>query len=167
MGNPQILFDFTGTQPVPIWQPINDVVMGGCSNSQAELLESGGMRFSGHVSLENNGGFASLRSATGAYNLADKETLLLRLQGDGKSYKLNLRSTMNIDGVVYQLAFTTAKDRAIELPLPLSDFRPYHHGWPRPEAGPLDRSQICSFGLLISQHQAGPFALTLYQIKAV
>ncbi len=160
------LFDFTGENPAAAWQPINDVVMGGCSHSESRLLQDGGMLFSGEVSLENNGGFASVHSRPGKYCLDDKQILLLRLHGDGKSYKLNLRSNLNVDGVVYQLAFTTAKNRTIELPLPLNEFRPFRHGWPQPEAGPLDLTNIRSFGLLISQRQTGPFALTLYSIGA-
>ncbi len=167
MGDQQLLFDFNSPSPGPAWQPINDSVMGGCSLGEASLLPNGGMRFSGEVSLENNGGFASLRSPPGNYSLAGKENLLIKFQGDGKSYKFNLRSDRNVDGVVYQLAFTTAKNRTIELPLPLAEFRPFRHGWPQPEAGPLNLAEIRSFGLLISQRQAGPFALTLYSVRAV
>src|SRR6056297_3090968 len=60
------LFEFAETGDVTNWEIVNDVVMGGRSSSQAELVNpdsgEGAMRFSGHLSLENNGGFASVRS---------------------------------------------------------------------------------------------------------
>lgn len=42
------------------WRIQDDVVMGGRSDSQLKMTADGHAHFSGHVSLENNGGFCSI-----------------------------------------------------------------------------------------------------------
>ena len=44
------------------WSVVNDTVMGGRSSAQMSKAEEGWV-FEGRVSLENNGGFASVRTA--------------------------------------------------------------------------------------------------------
>jgi monofunctional biosynthetic peptidoglycan transglycosylase len=43
------------------WRIVNDDVMGGVSSSKLYLNEEQNLVFSGNLSLENNGGFASSR----------------------------------------------------------------------------------------------------------
>ena len=59
----KVLFDFQASKNPPTWQIVNDDVMGGVSTSKFQVLTNGGAIFSGVVSLENNGGFASVRSS--------------------------------------------------------------------------------------------------------
>ena len=56
-----ILFDFNIKSDISNWKVVDDVVMGGRSNGNFELNKNGYGVFSGNVSLENNGGFSSLR----------------------------------------------------------------------------------------------------------
>ena len=44
------------------WRIINDVVMGGVSKSSMKLGSDGSAKFSGTLSPDNNGGFASVRA---------------------------------------------------------------------------------------------------------
>ena len=65
MKESKILFNFTLPVDAQNWFPVDDGVMGGVSASQIAIrpLESSGMlSFSGVVSLENYGGFASIRT---------------------------------------------------------------------------------------------------------
>ena len=48
--------------PLLRWTSVNDVVMGGVSDSLMQVSEDGTGVFAGHLSLENNGGFASVRA---------------------------------------------------------------------------------------------------------
>ena len=59
------LFDFTTATNSTAWQIVNDDVMGGVSTSRFQVRTNGAV-FSGVVSLENNGGFASVRSSPAA-----------------------------------------------------------------------------------------------------
>ena len=54
------LFDFAKPDAAQAWQPVNDGVMGGVSDGRFRITDRGTMEFLGTLSLENNGGFASV-----------------------------------------------------------------------------------------------------------
>lgn len=147
------------------WQAVDDRIMGGASQSQPEDIDGIGLRFSGRVSLENNGGFASIRSSNDQYNLSAYSGLILRLRGDGKRYKLSLRTDRFFDGVSYQVAFATEKDVWQEITLPFADFTPTHHGIKLSTVPSVDTAKVTSFGLFISERQEGPFQCDIAWIK--
>ena len=80
-----ILFDFQTATNSTAWQIVNDDVMGGVSTSQFQPLTNGGAVFSGVVSLENNGGFASVRSSPVRENLNGCDAFVLRVRGTVKT----------------------------------------------------------------------------------
>ncbi len=59
-GSDVVLVDLSNPGEVATWTTVNDPVMGGRSTS-AVTFGNGGLVFSGTLSLENNGGFASAR----------------------------------------------------------------------------------------------------------
>ena len=59
------------------WRAVNDSVMGGVSMGRMVKAEDT-LRFDGELSLENNGGFASVRRQVG-FLLADKQPGLFAL----------------------------------------------------------------------------------------
>ncbi len=158
------ILDFR-TQTPPSWEAVDDRIMGGCSQSHPEYIDNVGLHFSGKVSLENSGGFASIRSTPGNYDLARYSGLKLRLRGDGKSYKLSLRTDLFFDGVSYQITFTTIKDSWQEITLPFTAFISTHHGIKLFTVAPMDLTSIKSFGLFIADRQEGPFQLDIDCIK--
>lgn len=58
---PTSLFNFTSSTDIKTWYIVDDVVMGGRSSGTFTLNEDGHGVFAGNVSLENNGGFSSVR----------------------------------------------------------------------------------------------------------
>ena len=56
------LFDFTEVESAREWQSVNDGVMGGVSEGKFKIIDKKTMEFFGTLSLENNGGFASVRT---------------------------------------------------------------------------------------------------------
>ncbi len=162
----KMILDFNTTTACN-WEPIDDRIMGGCSQSQPEYIDDVGLRFAGSVSLENSGGFASIRSDSGSYNLGQYTGLAVRLRGDGKSYQLSLRTDLFFDGVSYQTTFTTRQDLWQEIILPFKDFTPTHHGIKLSSVAPMDLTEIKSFGLFIADHQEGPFQLDIAWFKGV
>ncbi len=162
-----MILDFTDTQTAPSWEAIDDHIMGGCSQSKPEQIDNVGLRFSGIVSLENNGGFASIRSDSVKYDLGQYSGLKLRLRGDGKSYKLSLRTNLFFDGISYQATFTTEQDTWQELYLPFEDFTSTHHGVKLSTVAPMDTTKVESFGLFIADSQEGPFQLEIAWIHGL
>ena len=55
------VFNFTKTSETSNWNIVNDAVMGGKSVGIFHVNEKGNGVFKGEVSLENNGGFSSLK----------------------------------------------------------------------------------------------------------
>lgn len=160
------VFDFSAATTIEGWRPIDDRIMGGCSQSRPEATADG-LCFTGTVSFDNNGGFASIRSPEDDYDLAGCTGLRLRVRGDGHSYKLSLRTDRFFDGISYQASFQTRAGDWEELDLPLTAFVPTHHGIIMSTVAPLDPASIQSFGLFIADRQDGPFRLDVAWIKAV
>src|SRR5208283_5014428 len=102
------LFDFQTTTESAAWQIVNDDVMGGVSASRFELID-GVAVFRGEVSLENNGGFASVRSSLARHNLAGCDSFVIRLRDDGRRYKFTVRTATGFDTPLYQCAFATRR----------------------------------------------------------
>ncbi len=84
------LFDFTDPSAANAWHAIDDRVMGGISRSTMRHDPAGHAVFEGTVSLERNGGFASVRSSPGEWGLAGAEACLIELRGDNKQFKVSL-----------------------------------------------------------------------------
>lgn len=161
------LFDFARPEALENWVVINDMVMGGISRAKFQAGPETGARFSGVVSLENNGGFASVRSAPQHFDLSDAAGIRLRCRGDRKTYKMTLRLEKSFDGVSWQSRFELTTDDWEEVDLPFDTFRPTWHGKLVPHAPPFDPAQITTLGLLIGDAQEGPFRLELAWIDAL
>ena len=162
-----MILDFTDAQLVSNWEAIDDRIMGGCSQSQPEHIDNVGLRFSGTVSLDNNGGFASIRSNPDNADLGQYKGLTLRLRGDGKSYKISLRTDHFYDGVSYQTTFVTERNSWQVIFLPFEAFIPTHHGIKLSTVAPMDLTSVKSFGLFISDRQEGSFQLDIAWIKGI
>jgi monofunctional biosynthetic peptidoglycan transglycosylase len=161
------LFDFLASTNSPAWEVVNDDVMGGVSTSQFQVLTNGCAVFSGTVRLENNGGFASVRSAPVRENLTGLTAFVLRVRGDGRRYKFSVRTGAGFDTPLYQCSFTTKQgEEWEEHRLAFSDFVPTFRGRVVANVPPLNPAKVNSVGFLISDKQAGPFRLEIGWIKA-
>ncbi|AGC77441.1 complex I intermediate-associated protein 30 (CIA30) [Nonlabens dokdonensis] len=112
-----VLFDFNSDTELDNWKPINDTVMGGVSSSSFTINDEGHACFSGEVSLENNGGFASVRYECPDQKLGDATKAVLRVKGDGNEYQLRFKENSS-DGHSYIIPFsTTGEWETVELEL--------------------------------------------------
>ena len=139
--------------------------MGGISRSTLRHDPAGHAVFEGTVSLERNGGFASVRSSPGERGLAGAQACLIELRGDNKQFKLSLLTDDGFDSVNYQASFAPQDTDWQTLRLPLADFRASFRGREVPGAPPLDPARIRQVGLMIAARQAGPFALDIRRIS--
>jgi len=139
---------------------VNDGVMGGVSKSSLRQ-DVDGMFFEGVVSLENNGGFASMRSSV----RFPQGTQLIELiaKGDGKRYKLVLRTELapRVTYVADFIALPTWQTYRFNLSQFKSTFRGRDVNAPT-----LSFSDVIDFGILISNNQAGSFAIQLKTLKS-
>jgi hypothetical protein len=120
------IYRFTTSTKVNEWRIVNDGVMGGISKSSLILNDLGNGQFMGHVSLANNGGFASIQLNKTIQLADEKKFILLRVKGDGKSYEFRLKSQISqSESYVHQ--FTTTREWEI-IKLAISEFYPQFFG---------------------------------------
>lgn len=149
------------------WNTVLDGVMGGLSTGRVSQPEPGLLRFSGELSLENNGGFSQMRTAVAQGALDGAEGIVLEVKGDGRTYNFDIRqSTVRMMAGGYQQSFATESGRWTEVRLPLDEFTLYSFGRKVRRAPELDPAKIESLGVTLSDKKAGPFALEVRSIKA-
>jgi NADH dehydrogenase [ubiquinone] 1 alpha subcomplex assembly factor 1 len=162
----QTLFDFADPSDVAAWEAVGDSVMGGVSTGRLVALARGAAAFTGSVSLDRGGGFASVRSAPGVFDLSPYDGIRVEAVGDGRAYKLSIRTDPFFDAVAYQARFATRPDVREAHELPFASFRPTWRGRPVPGAPPVEPSRVVSFGIVVGEGQAGPFRLEVATIRA-
>ena len=161
----KVVYDFQTATNTAGWQVINDDVMGGVSRGRFEVT-NGVAVFRGEVSLENNGGFASVRSLPARHDLAGCDAFVIRVRGDGRRYKFTARTARSFDSAIYQATFTTKRGEWEDHHLPLEQFVPTFRGRVLSGEPPLDPAKVTSVGFLISDKQEGPFQLEIAWIRA-
>jgi monofunctional biosynthetic peptidoglycan transglycosylase len=144
------------------WRAINDGVMGGVSVGRMVAADKG-LRFEGDLSLENNGGFASVRRPVDA-DLSASTGVRLRLRGDERTYQFRLRLDTRRDGVAWRAEFpTTGEWQTVELAF--DEFTPVFRGRRVPEAGPAVPADIRQIGFMLADKTPGPFVLEIEAIE--
>jgi hypothetical protein len=164
VGTP--LFEYGDDEP--IWYSVNDDVMGGISTSMVSTdAMTQRLTFSGNLSLENNGGFASIRSQWSSYDLTGYDGIVLRVRGDGQVYQFRIRTETTGSEIAYAALFETEADTWKDIYIPFSDMIPIYRGVVVNRAPDFDSSSIRSFGLMLSNKQEGDFLLEVETISAV
>jgi len=160
-----LLMDFSDADDVR-WYAVNDGVMGGLSQGEPTRVD-GQLRFSGALSMANNGGFSSVRTANRAFDLSGREALRMRVKGDGRSYQLRLATDARFRGspVSYGAPFQTVADEWLEVRIPLTTLRASYRGY-QLDGPALDRSAVQEIGLLIGDKREESFRLLVDWIVA-
>ncbi|BAZ43807.1 NADH:ubiquinone oxidoreductase complex I intermediate-associated protein 30 [Chondrocystis sp. NIES-4102] len=175
----QLLFDFThpNSKLKDTWGAVDDVVMGGVSQSNIRLADREAI-FSGIVSTDNNGGFASVRTRNlvPPMDLSDYQGIELKVTGDGKRYKFITRCEGKWDGIGYCYSFDTIYDFPTTIRIPFKDLIPVFRAKTVGDASSFDASQVYSMQLMLSKFEydgelnpkfeAGSFNLRIESIKA-
>ena len=141
--------------------------MGGVSTSRFTFDLAGHAVFEGAVSLQNGGGFASVRISSLQLGSPETRAYLLTTRGDGRAYKFNLRTDAEFDGVNYQVGFNPTEGQWSQIILPITEFLPTFRGRVVQGAPALRPELVTQVGLMISDQQAGPFRLLVKSIAAI
>jgi monofunctional biosynthetic peptidoglycan transglycosylase len=162
----RMLFTFNKPDAANQWRTINDGVMGGVSDGQFKISDEKMMVFYGTLSLENNGGFASVRSRPMIVNLKNGDAIAIRVRGDGREYTFNLYVPRGSGGYSFRKSFKTKKDDWVEVSFPVDEFVATYRGREFPNQK-LDPSKVNSVGFLLGDKRAGPFKLEVEWIKVI
>lgn len=154
----QIISFDSGPQE-PRWVAVNDGVMGGISTG-GPVLSDGMLEFRGELSLENNGGFASVRSVGRDFDLSGASALELRVKGDGRRYQLRLATDAIYRGISVSFGseFATTAGEWTVVRVPLSGMQATVRGSQLPVAR-MDPAGVREIGLLIADKREGPFEI--------
>ena len=160
----RVLTGFDGTDGLS-WETVNDGVMGGRSRGGYEITSQKTLLFSGETSLQNKGGFSSIRTRRGSLNLEGSDGLALRVRGDGRTYKVSLGTADTSRWISYWAELPTIAGEWVDVRIPFGDWVPTTFG--RKLQGPrLNVPQVDSIGFMIYDKQAGPFSLEVARIAA-
>jgi len=162
----QTIASFENPATLSNWGVVNDSVMGGVSTSGFRQTENGTLLFKGQLSLENNGGFVSLRNRPRNLDLDNVVGFVVRARGDGRAYYLDLRESRQMTAGSFRASFATRDEEWTETYIPTSEFVRQSFGRPYPNT-PLRPHRISSLGFTLSDKNPGPFRLEIDYVKAV
>jgi monofunctional biosynthetic peptidoglycan transglycosylase len=154
---------FTEKSELDNWVIINDTVMGGRSRARIDI-EKDHLVFEGYLSLENNGGFASVRRVYNNKTWLPSNPLQIKVMGDGRQYQFRLRTNRRMDGVAYVTSFQTTKGEEQSFTFELSDFTPQFRGRLVRGMPALSFSDISQMGFMLAEKAPGNFELQVFSI---
>jgi hypothetical protein len=160
--NASVIFDFNSEANIYNWKIVDDVVMGGKSNGNFNLNEDGFGHFWGEVSLENNGGFSSVRYRFKSKKLTSKTKIVLTVKGDKKTYQFRLKNKRrNYYSYIYNFN-TNGEWQTIEFLL--SDLSPSFRGRKLNQKN-FNHNQIEELAFLIANKKNENFNLLIDKIE--
>lgn len=161
-NNMKEIYRFSTKTNLREWRIVNDGVMGGISKSSFLISNEGHGQFSGHVSLENNGGFASIQLNQSTTIPDESKYIVLRVKGDGKQYEFRLKNDL-YQSVSYVHPFKTSGEWET-IRLAIGEFYPQYFGQKlnRPNFNYKNIEQI---SFLISNKKEEDFKLLIDNIS--
>ncbi len=157
-----LLFDFGSTSDWSVWEIENDTVMGGVSDSQLSRSDEGYAVFTGDVSLENNGGFASMQYHFSPKDISGYEKAVIRVKGDGKDYQFRIKADLSQRASFIYTFETNGEWQTIEIPL--NKMEPEYHGNKLNQPN-FNANQIQEVRFMIGNGKAESFKLEVDKIE--
>ena len=111
------IFNSTQKSAIQDWSILDDIVMGGKSASTFKIDANGCGVFKGSISLENNGGFSSVRYKLQKIEVKEYTKVILKLKGDGKNYQFRVKANSEDSHSFVALFSTSGEWQQIEIPL--------------------------------------------------
>ena len=164
MQSGRTIFDFEDRSQFQGWRTVLDGVMGGRSTGRIQD-GNGTLVFDGATSLENNGGFSSIRCDVPDGTFDGADAIRLVVKGDGRDYKLSVKSTRGRGAGGYWVSFPTTRDEWTEVVVPISTLERQFMG--QRLQGRVKAEDIRGVEFYIYDKKAGPFRLEVDSISAV
>lgn len=156
----------TGTGMMDLdWYPLNDGVMGGVSTGSIKRIGND-LVYKGQLSLENNGGFSTVRANVHKHEGEAKTGVMIKVMGSaGRSFKLNLgksTSDMNLHTWTYMMDVTNEWKT---IKVPFEAFKHQIMGRAPGVIEPIAAGDIEKVSISISDKNTTPFELTIGAIE--
>ena len=150
------------------WVMISDNVMGGITKSKLDYTEQS-MVLTGDISLENYGGFSSVKTRFGSFNLSAYKGLKIRYKATNQRFAFTLEDSRNWTQPNFKGDLPGSKsDVWSEATIYFKDFKEYQIG--EPTGGKLDPNSlkdIVRLGIITTEKKEGPFSLEIDYVEFI
>ena len=158
------IFEFNTSKDAKDWRIVLDGVMGGLSTGNISV-QNGSLYFTGETSLQNNGGFSSIRAPISTGEISDFDAVQMRVRGDGRTWIFGTRASDSMVANSYWSRFKTEKNKWITVTIPINEME--KHSFGTPLSGTISPSEIKGAEFYIYDKKAGPFLLEVDRIEAI
>jgi hypothetical protein len=163
------IFNFgNGENQIKNWVMISDSVMGGVSKSKLEYTENT-MILSGDISLDNFGGFASVKTAFGKYDLSQFKGVKIKYKSTNQKFAFTLEDNKNWTLPNYKGNFYSSKaDIWEEKTIYFNDFKEYQVGEPTgKKLNDANLKNVVRMGIITTEKKEGPFSIEVDYVELV
>jgi len=146
------------------WSVVDDRVMGGMSQSQMDVMADG-IRWSGTLSYEQNGGFASMRSTWNPGCIAGMKAVRMRVRGSSDEFAFRMSSSQRYYDPVAEWKFKPTGEWAwLCFDLEASEITVLGRSTGS-KLDPRDVAKIARLGFMRKSGDAGPFWLEVSALE--
>jgi hypothetical protein len=156
-----------GSAKESTWSALNDGVMGGRSSGKV-TYSTDALQFSGNVSLENNGGFASVRSTYGRYDLSSYQLIKVTYRSAGQSLGMVMENDPRWFLPNYKAILPETNGEWQSITIEIGSFKEFRIGRPTGNSLPdAQRAKIIRIGFITNDKKEGPFSAEIDQIEFI
>ncbi|MEO1514492.1 MAG: CIA30 family protein [Bacteroidota bacterium] len=147
------------------WRALNDGVMGGLSQGTVSFSNES-LIFKGAVSLENNGGFASVRSPYQTMDLSGFKKIKIRCKATGQNFAFTMENYQRWYMPYYKKSIDIPQGEWTTVEIELRDFDTYRVGQNMGEK-PSDEmlAKVIRLGFVNTGKKSGDFQLEIDYIE--
>ena len=159
-----MLIDF-GQSKENSWSSVNDSVMGGRSTGNTNYSDDV-LSFTGSISFQNNGGFASVRSPYTEMDLSDYSEVTIRYRCEGQSLNFGLQYYREWYKPNYKIILPATDMKWKTVSLRMDEFKEYRIGRPTGSLIPKEvLNRILRFSIMTNDKKEGPFQAEIDYIR--
>ncbi|MEM9824291.1 MAG: CIA30 family protein [Bacteroidota bacterium] len=161
----EITFDFGKNKDGNDWEIINDGVMGGLSKGEFEFTDHT-LKFYGSVSLDNYGGFTSIKSPFKTFDLGLAQKVKIRYKTSNQSIAINLENSKEFYKPYYKLNLEDTNDEWKSVEIEINQFKGYSLG--QEVSTKISKEFLKSvqrIGFITSQKKEGKFNIEVDYLK--
>lgn len=162
--NTSTLYDFNTKSQANDWLVVDDVVMGGQSDGNFYINEHGHGVFEGTISLENNGGFSSIKHECQTIEVKGYSKIRLHVKGDGNTYQVRIKNKR--DNYYSYAAYFQSDNNWETIEIPFEALLPVFRGRDL-DLPNFQGETIEEVGILIGNKKAQSFKLVIDKIELV
>lgn len=149
------------------WYVLNDAVMGGLSEGNL-TKKANSIIFEGSVSLENNGGFASIRSAYDRYKMASFNQIEIRYRSNAYDFAMTLELFQQFYRPYFKYNLPDTKNEWVIRTIDLKDFKAYSLGkYLGYKLDNKDKNNIIRMGFISDEKRAGAYMIEIDYINFI